>query len=406
MGATFFYRARTPEGSLVTGSIVAERTEEVIAHLRTRALFVTAVAEANSLAGSIERVRTIRSISPPPLVVFFRSFATLVRAGVSVARSLSVAITQCSDNRLREALRAVLAEIENGRSVSAAMRQHPREFAPLYVAMVEAGEAGGLLDEVLDHVAAMLEKDRVLRSRVGASLAYPAIVLSCAVGLVFFLLSTLVPEFGRMFAQMNVPLPMSTRMLIAVGELLHQPLFAGSAIALAASAVGLTLLAYNNPATAATLDCLRLRLPLLGAVHRKAVIARLTRTLGSLLHSGVDVLRSIEVVIPVAGNRAYAEALQELHGALRDGDSMADQLEKSNLFEPMVLQMVRVGEETGSLDAMLLKTAEYYEADVESSLATLSTTLEPLLILVVGSVVGFIVFSVFVPMYSLISQIR
>ncbi|HTV74133.1 MAG TPA: type II secretion system F family protein [Candidatus Acidoferrales bacterium] len=406
MAATFFYRARTPEGSLVSGSIVAERTDEVIAHLRTRALFVTSVAEANSLAGSIERVRTMRSVSPPPLVVFFRSFATLIRAGVSVARSLNVAIAQCSDGRLREALRAVLAEIENGRSVSTAMRQHPREFAPLYVAMVEAGEAGGLLDEVLDRVATMLEKDRVLRSKVGASLAYPVIVLCAAFALVFVLLSTLVPEFGRMFAQMDVPLPASTRILIAFGELLHQPFFAGALIVLGVGSLVVLTLAYHHPPAAAAIDRLRLRIPFLGTVHRKAVIARLSRMLGSLLHSGVDVLRSIDVVAPVAGNRAYSDALRSLHAALRDGDSMADQLERSNLFEPMVLQMVRVGEETGSLDTMLLKTAEYYEADVESSMATLSTTLEPALILVVGAVVGFIVFSVFVPMYSLISQIR
>jgi type IV pilus assembly protein PilC len=406
VAATFFYRARTPEGSLVSGSIVAEKTEEVVAHLRTRALFVTSVAEATTLAGSIERVRTMRSVSPPPLVVFFRSFATLTRAGVSVARSLNVAITQCSDNRLREALRAVLAEIENGRSVSVALRQHPREFAPLYVAMLEAGEAGGMLDDVLDRVASMLEKEQALRKKVGASLAYPMIVLCAAIGLVFFLLSTLVPTFGRMFAQMNVPLPASTRFLIALGAVVGQPLFWGSAIVLAVTSIAVLVLARQNPRTAAALDRLRLRLPLIGAVHRKTVIARLMRTLGSLLRSGVDVLRSIDVVAPVAGNAAYAEALRGLHTALRDGASMADQLEKSDLFEPMVLQMVRVGEETGALDNMLLKTAEYYETDVEATMATLSSTLEPILILVVGAVVGFIVFSVFVPMFSLVSQIR
>jgi type IV pilus assembly protein PilC len=406
MASTFFYRARTPEGSLVSGSIVAEKTEEVVAHLRTRALFVTSVAEATSLTGSIERVRSMRSVSPPPLVVFFRSFATLIRAGVSVARSLQVAIAQCSDNRLREALRAVLAEIENGRSVSVAMRQHPHEFAPLYVAMVEAGEAGGLLDDVLDRVATMLEKEQALRKKISASLAYPLIVLCAAVVLVFFLLGTLVPTFGRMFAQLNVPLPASTRFLMALGNLVGQPLFWVSAIAVFVSVLAMLLLTRQDVRAAAQLDRLRLRVPLLGAAHRKSVIARLMRTLGSLLHSGVDVLRSIDVVAPVAGNAAYAQALRNLHAALRDGDSMAEELEKSGLFEPMVLQMVRVGEETGTLDTMLLKTAEYYETDVEATMATISSTIEPILILVVGSIVGFIVFSVFVPMYSLVSQIR
>jgi type IV pilus assembly protein PilC len=406
MGATFFYRARTPEGNLVSGSIVAEKTEEVVAHLRTRALFVTSVAEATSLTGSIERVRTMRSVSPPPLVVFFRSFATLIRAGVSVARSLQVAIAQCSDNRLREALRAVLAEIENGRSVSFALRQHPREFAPLYVAMVEAGETGGLLDDVLDRVATMLERDQALRKKLSASLAYPLIVLCAAIGLVFFLLATIVPTFGRMFAQLNVPLPASTRFLIAIGNLVGQPVFVASLIVLAIGLPLAFLVIRQDSQAAAQFDRLRLRIPLLGTVHRKSVIARLMRTLGSLLRSGVDVLRSIDVVAPVAGNAAYAQALRNLHAALRDGESMADELEKSGLFEPMVLQMVRVGEETGSLDSMLLKTADYYETDVEATMATISSTIEPILILAVGSVVGFIVFSVFVPMYSLVGQIR
>ncbi|HEY0799068.1 MAG TPA: type II secretion system F family protein [Candidatus Baltobacteraceae bacterium] len=406
MAATFFYRARTPEGSIVSGSIVAEKTEEVVAHLRTRALFVTSVAEATSLAGSIERVRTMRSVSPPPLVVFFRSFATLTRAGVSLPRSLEVAIAQCSDKRLREALRAVLAEIGNGQSVSSALKQHPREFAPLYIAMIEAGEAGGLLDDVLDRVATMLERDQVLRKKVGASLAYPVIVLSAAIGLIFFLLGTLVPTFGRMFAQMNVPIPASTRFLMALGTVVGQPLFWILLTVVGGGALIALFLAYQDARAAAVVDRLRLRFPLLGSVHRKSVIARLMRTLGSLLHSGVDVLRAIDVVAPVAGNEAYAQALRDLHDALRDGDSMADQLERSGLFEPMVLQMVRVGEETGSLDAMLLKTAEYYESDVETTMATISSTIEPILILAVGSVVGFIVFSVFVPMYSLVSQIR
>jgi type IV pilus assembly protein PilC len=406
MGTTYFYQARTPEGAQISGSMLAESNADVVAHLRTRALFITAIAQADSFSGRIASVRAHGSVSPPPLVTFYRSFATLIRAGVSVSRALAVTITQCPDARLRESLQALLAEIEQGRSLSCAMRSRPREFASLYTAMVEAGEAGGMLDEALERLASMLEKDLAMSKKVAAALAYPLIVLCAAVGLIFFLLATIVPTFGQLFAQLNVEQPASTRALLFVGNIVREPFFLIAMLSSAVVIPPLLAIARRDRDIACSIDAWILRAPLFGALQRKSIVARLGRTLGSLLRSGVDVLRAVDVCAPVMGNAAYAKALRDLHGSLRNGDTIADHLQRNHLFEPMVLQMLRVGEETGTLDAMLLKIAEYYESDVAAMTATLGSTLEPLLIILVGSVVGFIVYSVFVPMYSLVSNIR
>jgi type IV pilus assembly protein PilC len=405
MSATYFYKARTPEGGQVAGVMIAQNSNDIIAHLRTRALFITSIAQADSIAGRIESIRAMGPVSPPPMVTFFRSFATLVRAGVSVARSLQVCIAQCPDARLREALQAVLAEIEQGCSLSSAMGMRPREFTPLAVAMTQAGEAGGMLDEALERLAGMLEKDLILRKKVGAALAYPCVVLCAAIALIFLLLATIVPTLGRFFLQLHVEQPPETRALLFVGNLVSNPLFWGLGIAAIFAVALLLALARRNPRRAAILDAVRLRIPLFGSLHRKAVTARLARMLGTLLHSGVDVLRAIDVCAPVTGNAVYVRALRDLHEALRDGASIADQLERAHIFDPMLLQMVRVGEETGALDAMLLKTAEYYEYDVETTTATLGSTLEPILLLVVGCVVGLIMYAVFVPMYAFVNDL-
>lgn len=404
--STYHYRARTPEGLHVNGSMQAASSEVVVAHLRTRALFVTTVVEGATLPGRIEGIRYAGPVPGAPLVAFFRSFATLVRAGVQLRRALEVTIAQCADARLREALRAVLAEIEAGRSLSSAMKLRPREFPPLHVAIIEAGEAGGLLDDVLDRLATLLERDQALQKKVGAALAYPAFVTVGAIVLVFFLIATIVPQFARMFAQMDVPLPLSTKILLAFGEATHRPeALIGAALVLAAAAAGYVT-ARRSPRIRVAIDRLRIDLPIAGPLLRKTIIARIARMLGSLLHAGVDLLHAIDVVGPISGNAAYAAALRDLHAALREGDSISEPLAASKLFEPLALQLIAVGEETGTIDTMMLRIADFYETDVETTMMTVSALLEPILICVVGIMVGAIVYSIFVPLYTLVGQIH
>ncbi len=404
-GMTYSYQARNVEGAAVSGAMVADSTEAVVARLRARALYVTWIGESTSLRARAERFRSERGPGREPLATFFRAFATLLGAAMPIQRALAIAIERCSDPRLAEALRAIGAEVEAGHSLASAMRTRPRDFNELHVALVEAGEAGGILDSVLERLSTILERDRAMRKGLAAALAYPAIVLATALGLVLFLVTAIVPTFSALFAQLGVDLPEPTRILLAAGGFLGNP-----AVALVSAACGtaaiLAAVRYSRSLPGAMLERFLLRLPIVGPLRCWAIVARVARTLGSLLHSGVDILRAFEVAAPVSGSTIFAEALLDVRTALRDGESVANRMQRSGLFDPFVIGLVRVGEETGTLDAMFLKIAEYYEVDVDAGLATLGATLEPVLIVVIGAIVGAITASVFIPLYSVIGRIR
>jgi type IV pilus assembly protein PilC len=403
VSAQFRYTARTAAGERVRGSIEAPSVEAVLAGLRTRALFVTAVERETVLRRALSL--SVGRPSRRALLAFFRSFSTLIRAGVPMRRALEVTIERAADGALRESLRAVLAEIEHGSSLSDALARRPRAFAPLYVAMVRAGEAGGILDDVLERLASLLERDADLRKKLRAALAYPAVVLIAATALVLFLIARIVPMFAQMFDAFHVELPPATRALLAVGDALQQPAswFAGAA-ALAAALATVFALA-RTPHGALVLDGVRLRLPVVGPLMHKAITARIARMLATLLRSGIELVGALDVVRPVAGSPCYAAALERVDVALRAGEPLTAPLESSRLFDPLAVALVRVGEETGLVDEMLLKVAAYFETDVEAAIATLGAVLEPALIGVLGAVVGFIVFSVFIPLYSLIGSV-
>jgi type IV pilus assembly protein PilC len=399
------YAARSADGERVQGSMEAPSVEAVLARLRTRALYVTAVDRETALARTLGRPLHLGAPARRSLLAFFRSFSTLIRAGVPMRRALEVTIERASDAVLRESLRSVLAEIEQGTALSDALERRPRAFAPLYVAMLRAGEAGGILDDVLERLAAFLERDADLRKKVRSALAYPAVVVVAALTLVLFLVVRIVPMFAQMYDAFHVDLPASTRLLLGIGAALQHPAAwiagAGAVVALAAG----TVAAARTSRGGLVLDGLRLRLPIVGPLLRKAITARLARMLATLLRSGIELVTAIEVVRPVAGSARYAAALGGVAAALRSGEPLATALETSRLFDPLLIALVRVGEETGLVDEMLLKIAAYFETDVEAAIATLGAVLEPALIGVLGVVVGFIVFSVFIPLYSLIGSV-
>ena len=399
------YTARDAAGEAVRGIMEAPSVDAVLASLRTRALFVTAVDRETLFARAVGRSLHIGRPSRRALLAFFRSFSTLIRAGVPMRRALDVTIERASDGVLRESLRSLLADVEHGTSLSAAMERRPRAFAPLYVAMVRAGEAGGILDDVLERLASFLERDADLRKKVRAALAYPAVVVTAATGLVLFLVARIVPMFAQMFDAFHAELPATTRLLLAAGDALQHPAAWAASIALAALAGGAVALAARTERGALALDCLRLRIPVFGPLLHKTITARIARTLGTLLRSGIELVAAIDVVRPVAGSPAYAAALERVDVALRAGDTLTTPLEAAHLFDPLAVALVRVGEETGLLDEMLLKIAAYFETDVEAAIATLGAVIEPALIGVLGVVVGFIVFSVFIPLYALIGSV-
>jgi type IV pilus assembly protein PilC len=405
VSAQFRYTARTAAGERVCGSIEAPSVDAVLAGLRTRALFVTSVERETVFARALGRSLNLGRPSRRALLAFFRSFSTLIRAGVPMRRALEVAIERAADGALRESLRAVLSDIEHGSSLSDALARRPRAFAPLYVAMIRAGEAGGILDDVLERLASLLERDADLRKKLRAALAYPAVVLIAASALVLFLIARIVPMFAQMFDAFHVELPPATRALLAAGDALQQPATwlagAGALAAVLASAFALA----RTPHGALVLDGVRLRLPVVGPLLNKAITARIARMLATLLRSGIELVGALDVVRPVAGSPSYAAALERVDVALRAGEPLTAPLEASRLFDPLAVALVRVGEETGLVDEMLLKVAAYFETDVEAAIATLGAVLEPALIGVLGAVVGFIVFSVFIPLYSLIGSV-
>jgi len=368
-------------------------------------LFVTAVERETALARTIALPLGRGRPRRRALLAFFRSFSTLVRAGVPLRRALDVTIERAGDGVLRESLRGILADVEHGTALSVAMGRRPRTFAPLTVAMVRAGEAGGILDDVLDRLAALLERDADLRKKVRAALAYPAVVLTTATLLVLFLVARVVPAFAPLFETFHVTLPFTTRALLATGAALQAPA-AWLALTVSSAIPPLVVaVAARTPRGALVLDRVRLHLPIIGPLLRKAITARVARMLATLLRAGIELVAALDVVRPVAGSPRFAAALAQVDLGLRAGESLTEPLASSRAFDPLVVALVRVGEETGLVDEMLLKVAAYFEADVEAAVATLGAVLEPVLLGVLGTIVGVIVFSVFIPLYAVIGAV-
>lgn len=402
----FYYRARQADGMLVSGSIGADTRDAAMAHLRARGLFVTLLETAKTARGLLAGIAATLTRSAASRSAFFRSFATLVGVGIPIKRALDTLVVESRDPRFVEALRSICADVESGTALSMAMDRHAGEFSPVVIAMVTAGEAAGNLSGALQSVAELEERNRALRKRVFSALSYPAVVAVAAVGLVLFLIADTMPAFAGMFEQMQVPVPPVTRFLIGAGTALHAPQLWLFAFAFAVAS-GLAGWRYARSAHvwALTLDRATLRLPLVGELLRKALVVRFSRTLGSLLSAGVDVVASLETSTHVGG-RTFREGLKGAVESLRAGNPFAAPLEASGLFDGTFLLLVRVGEESGTLDSMLLRVASYYEIDVETGLAALTGMVEPALICVLGAAIGTVVASIIVPLYSMIGSIK
>ncbi|HZY99574.1 MAG TPA: type II secretion system F family protein [Candidatus Baltobacteraceae bacterium] len=402
----FYYRARHADGLRVSGSIGAETRDAAMSHLRARGLFVTLLETAHTARGALAGIATILTRSAASRSAFFRSFATLVGVGISIKRALDTLVAESRDPAFTEALRSICADVESGTALSTAMERHAGEFSPVVIAMVSAGEAAGNLAGALQSIADLEERNRTLRKRVFSALSYPAVVAVAAAGLVLFLIADTMPAFAGMFEQMQVAVPPVTRLLIGAGTALHSPrLWSIGLLFVTASGIALWRYVRSSHAWALTLDRATLRIPLVGDLLRKTLVVRFSRTLGSLLSAGVDVVASLEASTHVGG-RTFRDALKGAVESLRAGNPFASPLEASGLFDATFLLLVRVGEESGTLDAMLLRVASYYEIDVETGLATLTGIVEPALICLLGAAIGTIVSSIIVPLYSMIGSIK
>ncbi|HEV3156609.1 MAG TPA: type II secretion system F family protein [Candidatus Baltobacteraceae bacterium] len=401
----FHYRARTPEGRPVSGIVKAINKMAAVESLQGRPLFVSEVEPVGKIR---RRVFALRGMIRGSVTrsVFFRSVATLVDAGIPIQRAFAVIAEQTADAGFREAIRGIVYSLESGDSLSIALSARPMEFPPLHVALIRAGESGGMLSQVLNRIADLLERGDSVRKKLIASLSYPGIILVTAISLIAFLFGTIVPNFGHMYSNGNTAMPLSTRVLISVGRLLNEPRF----WMIAAFVVGGLLLVPTIVARERTLrsiwDSIRVRIPLVGNIIRSSITARVARTLGSLLNAGVGILSALELTADASGHTEYADAMIFIRNSVEDGESFSQRVEQCEMFDPLVVQLVRVGEESGRLPEMLAKVADHHEREVETAVATLGTVIEPILIGVLGLLVGIIVFSIFAPLYAGLGQVN
>ena len=404
----FVYEARDATGEKVSGKVEASNRKAATQRLQEQRMAIISLKEVSGGVGGGDVgafLDKFKRVNEQALTVFSRQFATMINAGLAMVRCLDILSEQTEDKKLQSTLDQVRRDVEAGQTLSAALARHPQVFSTLYISMVKAGEMGGVLDEVLERLAGFMEKDFALKKKVKSALTYPVVILVMALGIVFFLVTYILPTFVELFKGMNLTLPLPTKILIGITEAARQPMIVIPTIVLMVG-VGIGIGKYvQTPVGRKQYDLLKLNIPVFGILTKKVAISRFCRTLGTLLSSGVPIMQALEIVGKASGNEIIAMTVTKVRESIREGESIASPLGASGLFSPMVTQMVAVGEETGNLDAMLGKIADFYDTEVEYLLASLTSMLEPIMIVGMGGIVGFIVISVFLPLYQLIGNL-
>jgi type IV pilus assembly protein PilC len=399
---TFAYKAKDRNGEVLTGSILAENESAVAIHIREKGYFITQIREEGGISSFSAFIDNLRSISLKEISIVCRLFATMIDAGLPLVSSLNVLIEQTDNLRIKKALQDVYKKVKEGETLSRSLGDHPSIFPGLMVNMVEAGEVGGVLDTVLNRLASHFEKEHKMNEKIKSALTYPAVVSVMAVLSVLFILTFVLPTFVQMFDNMKMELPLLTRILLAISSILRN--YAPILIVLtAAGAYGLKI-AYQREQTRQIIDALTLRTPVVGMLSRKIGIARFSRTLSTLLHGGVPIITALEVVQKTIGNLSMMKALEQAQSGIKEGMGLASTLAQSKVFTPMVVQMVSIGEESGALDKMLEKIADFYESDVDDIVGRLSSIIEPIIIGVLGVIIGIIIIAIMVPLFDVMTR--
>jgi type IV pilus assembly protein PilC len=398
----YIYRARSGAGEPVQGRADAGSEKELIQRLRAQGLFVMGIEMERDLSVIMQQQGTSlfrRKVSGKDLTVFARQFATMVNAGLPVVNCLRILARQTANQRLGRTLDRIAGDVEAGDGLAESFARHGKIFPMVMTHMIEAGEVGGILDQTMERVANQLEKDEMLRQKIRSAMVYPSMVMFVAVGVVIFLMTFVVPQFVQLYADMETALPGPTQFLLTVSTAIRTFWW----LFLAAGAgTWYGLKAWLATETGALIrDRFMLKLPIFGVLVTKTTIARFGRTLGGLLSSGVPILKALVVVQRIIGNRVIAAAVGNVLGEVQEGQSLVVPLRRAGVFPPMVVEMLAVGEETGTLTAMLGKIADFYEEEVQRAAEQLSATIEPLIIVFLAVTVGFIVVSMMLPIFNL-----
>jgi type IV pilus assembly protein PilC len=408
---TFEFEAMNAEGKAVVDQVDARNQDEAIAKIRQMALFPTRVTQKKAEAGprraTTRRVRkrslTIGGVSGKGLTTFTRQLSTLTDAGIPIVQALNILEGQMKASALKNVIGSVADEVEGGASLSEAMAKFPKAFDELYCNMVKAGETGGMLDLVLQRLADFREKAAKLKRRVIGALIYPVAVLTIASGILTLLIKFVIPNFIQMFEELDVELPGPTLLLLNITTFCTHYWYVLPAIP-----IGLIVIYKIITSTRIgrfIVDWIKFHLPLFGNIINKSAIARFTRTFGTLIGSGVPILEALNISRDTAGNKVLANAIQSVHDSVREGDPIAAPLGQSKVCDDIVVNMIDVGEETGNLDAMLLKIADNYDLEVDVAVEGLTRLMEPLLVVCMGVVIGFVVISLFMPLIKLMSSL-
>jgi type IV pilus assembly protein PilC len=395
---TFSYTARTLGGDLKSATIDAPSRDDVVLQLRRQRLVVVKVDEET------RKARVSGSIALRDVVIFTRQFSTMINAGLPLVQALDILARQTDNKALAHVTRAVVFDVESGATVADAMRAQPKAFSDLYVNMVAAGEAGGILDTILMRLATFLEKSDALRRKVKSAMIYPGVIMSVAVIAVAVLLWKVIPVFEEMFSSVNLELPMPTRVVIGLSKILTTWWWA---IALGVGGTAILVRRYYATSDGKLrIDRALLAVPVLGDVLRKAAVSRFTRTLGTLISSGVAILDGLEITARTSGNRVIQDAIMASRASIAGGDTIAAPLQKSQVFPPMVISMIAVGEQTGGLDEMLTKIADFYDEEVDTAVANLLALLEPVMIVFLGVIVGGMIVAMYLPIFDMINAVQ
>jgi type IV pilus assembly protein PilC len=397
---TFTYSARTVTGTLQNGEIDLKDRDEVVGFLRKQRMVPLKIEQKQS---SFQMPSLGGGVTTRDVVIFTRQFATMINSGLPLVQSLDILAKQSENTKLRKVIEQVLYDVESGQTLADALRDHDSVFPELYVNMVAAGEAGGILDTILLRLAVFLEKADALKRKIKGAMIYPSVILTVAAGAVAVLLIFVIPTFQTMFASAGIDLPGPTQFVIFLSETLQARWYM-LVIAIFMFVTGIKQW-YKTPTGQLFLDRLLLNLPVLGPMQRKAAIARFTRTLGTLVASGVSILDGLEITAKTSGNRVLHDAIMESRTSIAGGETISEPLKKSGVFPPMVVSMINVGEQTGGLDEMLTKIADFYDEEVDAAVEALLAAMEPIMIVFLGVVVGGMIVAMYLPIFDMMNAV-
>ncbi len=405
MPKQFNYTVKDKAGREITGSLEADNADVLTGKLRQMGYFVVSVDEVRVSMAKKEIHIFGAKVKVHEITIFTRQFATMINAGLPLIKCLSILAQQTESATLADTIADCQKEVEAGRSLSEALGKHPEAFNSLYVSMVRAGELGGMLDDVLLRVANQLEREEEIRAKVKSAMTYPIAVLGITLFLLAAMIIFVVPRFAKMFESLGGALPTFTQVLVNISH------FVGGwgGLVIVASIIGFVIAYRRFKATEKgrlIIDKTKLKMPVLGVLFHKTSMSKFSRTLGTLLSSGVPILGALEITGETTGNAVVTRALEDVRLSVKEGETIARPLEQSKVFPPMVTQMIAIGEETGALDVMLAKVSDFYDSEVNSTVDSLTSLLEPLLILLLGGSVGLIVVALYLPIFRVITLIK